>query len=207
MAAATLVAGLLSTAIVGCGSAKVEVKAGGTTAKKHVEGTAKKGPPPKLEEDAGVKKAVEEKVHVKEYQKITIKDNEVDLNPGVAINFQSGSDKLTDDSYPVLYEIWSFLSDNPDVKIRVEGNTDATGDRNQNQDLSWNRAGRVYEFFVDAGIDPSRLDLAGCGQDNPISYETTPDANAINRRVDFIIMKDTSIVCGGVYDAPAEGGE
>ena len=119
LAAATLVAGLLSTGIVGCGSAKLEVKAGATTAsgKKHVDGAAKKGAPPKVEADDAEKKAVEEKVHVKEYQKITIKENEVDLNPGVAINFQSGSDKLTDDSYPVLYEIWSFLSDNPDSRL------------------------------------------------------------------------------------------
>lgn len=207
LAATVLAAGLLSASVVGCGSAKVEVKAGGTatTGKKHVDGTAKKGAPPKLEADEGQTKAVEAKVHVKEYQKITIKDDEVDLNPGVAINFQSGSDKLTDDSYPVLYEIWSFLMDNPDVKIRIEGNTDSSGDRNQNQELSWNRAGRVYGFFVESGIDAARLDVAGCGQDNPINYEDTPDAKAMNRRVDFIIMKDTSVVCGGVYDPMTEG--
>jgi len=208
---AALAAGLLFATAAGCGSAKVEVSAaGGANApqkKKHVDAQVTHKDVKAVQTDEGEKKAVEAKVHVKQYEKITVKDDEVDLNPGVAINFQSGSDKLTDDSYPVLYEIWSFLSDNPDVRIRVEGNTDSSGDPVQNRDLSWNRAAQVVKFFIDSGIEEARVDAYGCGQDNPVSYEDSSDAKAMNRRVDFIIAKDKSVICGGVYDPPAEGAE
>jgi outer membrane protein OmpA-like peptidoglycan-associated protein len=189
---------------LGC-SATVEVKTASDAPKKKAKKKKVKGEAKKVqaEKDTRVAEMAKAKVKVRDYRFITPKEDELDLNTGVAINFATGKDTLTDDSYEILYEIWSFMEDNPTTRIRVEGNTDDTGDYNQNLDLSARRAWRVYDFLAETGIDVSRLDAVGCGPDNPVIMDTSADARALNRRVDFIIMKDTSLTCGGVYDPAA----
>ncbi|MFO0547758.1 MAG: OmpA family protein [Polyangiaceae bacterium] len=205
--AATLVVAT-PAGLVACGGGKSDAKsADGKGKKHHVEGKAAKVDAKAIEADPALEEKAKEKKKVKDYQSITVKEDEVDLNPGVSINFATGKDTISDESYGVLYEIWSVLDDNPDMRIRVEGNTDDVGPRDGNLDLSARRAARVYDFFVTAGVDPSRLDFVGCGPDNPLVFDTTSDARAANRRVDFIIMKDASVICGGVYDPPPAGDE
>ncbi|MFO0613313.1 MAG: OmpA family protein [Polyangiaceae bacterium] len=132
------------------------------------------------------------------YQRIEPKDDELYLESGAVIAFQSGSTDPTPESYDTLYEIWSYLMDNPDIHMRIEGNTDAAGDYSQNLELSGGRAAAIYQFLVDASIDPARLDYFGCGPDNPLDRS---DPNSpVNRRVDFIIAKDVSHYCGGAYE-------
>ncbi|MFO0548556.1 MAG: OmpA family protein [Polyangiaceae bacterium] len=183
---------------VGCGGSRQEAKSA-QTSKKKVEGKPQKAK--EVEADQAMEEKVKEKKKVAEYQRITIKEDEVDLNPGVSIGFAANADTFSgDETYEILWEIYSAMVDNPEIRLRVEGNTDNSGGRDQNLDLSARRALRVFDFLVEAGIDSSRLDFVGCGPDNPIIDNDTPNNRAINRRVDFIIMKDTAIVCGGVYN-------
>jgi len=193
-------ASALAIGATACGGGSVTVKAGGGT--KHAKTAANKPDAKKLEADTkadDAAKVAKEKV-VKTYTKIKVTETELDLDPGVSINFETGKDELTADSYDVLYEVYSYLSDNPTVNLRVEGNTDDTGDHDQNVDLSARRAARVYDFLVEGGIDAGRLDFFGCGPDNPRIADTSPEARATNRRVDFIITKDQTVLCAGVYE-------
>jgi outer membrane protein OmpA-like peptidoglycan-associated protein len=156
----------------------------------------------KLEDDPDAKAAAKTAMdhRATKYERIAVGDQEIDLDPGARVDFEPGKDRLDARSYDVLYEIDSYLEGNPAARIRIEANTDDVGDRETNIDLSGRRAARVFSFFVDAGIDPARLEYVGCGPDNPRISDTTPEARAANRRVDFVFAKEHAIVCGGVYE-------
>ena len=69
------------------------------------------------------------------------------------------------------------------MTFKVDGHTDAVGNRDYNLDLSKRRAQAVTAFLVAQGIDPARVDPQGYGFDRP-RPGAAPRA-AINRRVEF----------------------
>jgi outer membrane protein OmpA-like peptidoglycan-associated protein len=135
-----------------------------------------------------------------ELQYISITDREIDLHTGVAVNFGSDSAVIQPDSFDLLVEVATALDEHKDLKIRVEGHTDATGGgtpagADHNLQLSIDRAFAVYDFLKTWGIGEERLDFAGCGQDYPTADNTSTAGQAQNRRVEFVITKDDPAVC------------
>lgn len=146
--------------------------------------------------DAEAKKKAEEKKVVKEYKYIKLEDKEIELNTGIMVNFRTGAATFGGDTdYDILNEVASALSDNPELKIRVEGHTDATGAADQNMQLSADRAYAVYDYLKVWGVPEERLDWYPCGQDYPIADNATASGQAANRRVEFVIMKGDPQPC------------
>ncbi len=76
------------------------------------------------------------------------------------------------------------------VRVRVEGNTDNTGPRNHNRELSERRAQSVADYLANKyGFDQNRFIVKGNGPDNPVAPNDTPDGKARNRRTDFELIK------------------
>ena len=73
----------------------------------------------------------------------------------------------------------------PNVELTVKGFTDATGDANANKALSLKRAQSVVDYLVSKGVDPSKLNAVGFGQENPIADNTTDEGKFKNRRIEF----------------------
>lgn len=70
--------------------------------------------------------------------------------------------------------------------VRVEGNTDNTGDRNFNVELSKKRAQAVVDFLVNEyKFDRKRFIVIGNGPDKPVDSNATESGRAANRRTDF----------------------
>lgn len=69
------------------------------------------------------------------------------------------------------------------MKFKVEGHTDAIGNRDYNLDLSKRRAQAVVDYLVAQGADGSRLIANGYGFDRP-RPGLAPTASG-NRRVEF----------------------
>ncbi len=69
------------------------------------------------------------------------------------------------------------------MTFKVDGHTDAVGNRAYNLDLSKRRAQAVTDYLVAQGVDPARVEPQGFGFDRP-RPGTAPRA-AINRRVEF----------------------
>jgi outer membrane protein OmpA-like peptidoglycan-associated protein len=101
------------------------------------------------------------------------------------INFESGSAKITDDSFESLMQVVATLASFPDTKFEIQGHTDSQGNANTNKKLSQDRADAVKEFLVSNGIDASRLETKGMGQTKPIASNNTADGRAKNRRIEF----------------------
>lgn len=94
-----------------------------------------------------------------------------------------------------LVRIWN---EHPEWRrMSIEGHADVRGSDNYNLELSQRRADRVRDELVRQGIDPARLDTVGHGRSRPIDPGTTEAAHQRNRRVEFVIEREISIVAGG----------
>ncbi|SEL24978.1 OmpA family protein [Aquimarina amphilecti] len=102
------------------------------------------------------------------------------------ITFDTGKASVKSESYGTIKKIAKVLSDNPSIKVLITGHTDKDGDETSNKKLSKRRAMSVKNVLVNEfGIDVSRLKTDGKGESEPISKESTPEAKAKNRRVEF----------------------
>jgi len=103
------------------------------------------------------------------------------------ILFDSGSDKIKGESYKTLADIGQLLTENPDLKLSIEGHTDSDGADDSNMKLSQNRANSARTYLVDTyKIDGNRLEAKGWGESKPIDNNTTPEGKANNRRVELV---------------------
>lgn len=103
------------------------------------------------------------------------------------ILFDVNSDQIKPQSYAVLKEVGDVLKDNPDVKIKITGHTDADGSAVSNLTLSKKRAESVKVFLNKTfAIDTERMQTDGLGLTKPIADNKTPAGKASNRRVEFV---------------------
>ena len=89
----------------------------------------------------------------------------------------------------VLNEIYSLMSDHPEINFNIEGHTDSDGDFDFNQTLSEERANTVLNQLMTMGINKDRLASKGFGESQPINTNDTPEGKAKNRRVEFVKMQ------------------
>jgi outer membrane protein OmpA-like peptidoglycan-associated protein len=105
-----------------------------------------------------------------------------------AVHFESGSANISQDSHSLLDQVALMIKANPDVeKVRVEGHTDTRGDADMNRRLSQSRADSVRQYLIGKGVSPKRLKAVGYGEDKPLESGESDEANAKNRRVEFVV--------------------
>jgi outer membrane protein OmpA-like peptidoglycan-associated protein len=103
------------------------------------------------------------------------------------IHFDVNSATIRSESSTTLDEIGSMLQQHPDLRISIEGHTDADGDDASNLDLSERRAAAVKDRLVaEYGIDPSRLESVGLGETVPVADNASAEGKQQNRRVELV---------------------
>ncbi len=103
------------------------------------------------------------------------------------ILFDVNSDKIKPESYGTLKEIAAVLTENASVKVKIVGHTDSDGSDVLNLDLSKRRSAAVKNTLTnDFGISADRMETDGKGETEPFDKNTTSEAKANNRRVEFI---------------------
>lgn len=100
------------------------------------------------------------------------------------IYFETGKSTLLPESYDPLYQVIIAMKMQPNMKVEIDGHTDAAGTPAANQQLSEERANAVAAFFIAHGIDASRITTKGYGSSQPIS-----DDFKMNRRVEFLFSE------------------
>jgi outer membrane protein OmpA-like peptidoglycan-associated protein len=106
------------------------------------------------------------------------------------ILFYMGTTSLLEESYPELNVIVDFLKNNPKVEIELDGHTDNRGDAKKNLVLSQQRVERIKSYLVSKGISSRRIKGKGFGGTKPIATNDSEEARKLNRRVEFVILKD-----------------
>jgi OmpA-OmpF porin, OOP family len=102
---------------------------------------------------------------------------------GFRINFALNSDVVPLSAQPFVERIGELLREQPQIRIRIEGHTDALGSDAYNMALSHRRAMAVATYLVDQqGVDAERLVVLGLGESAPL---TENGFDPRNRRVQF----------------------
>ncbi|ALO14155.1 Root adhesin [Salinivirga cyanobacteriivorans] len=103
--------------------------------------------------------------------------------------FPFNSTELTKQSKATLDNFASYLKNNPDIKIRIDGHTDNIADAGYNMRLSKKRARKVYRYLIDRNISRSRLSYEGFGETKPIADNSSEAGKKKNRRTEFVILE------------------
>ncbi len=103
------------------------------------------------------------------------------------VEFESGSSRLLESSRPVLDRIADVLLSHNRLKLIVSGHTDDVGSDEYNEELSQKRASAVKMYLATKGVHPDSVRVYGYGEKMPVVKDTTEQARALNRRVEFRI--------------------
>ncbi|HYX51960.1 MAG TPA: phosphate ABC transporter substrate-binding/OmpA family protein [Candidatus Limnocylindrales bacterium] len=103
-----------------------------------------------------------------------------------SIYFDPNSAHMSLDSRAVVDEIGGQMRAYENTVVDIEGNTDSTGARGYNMQLSRQRAEAVREYLMDKyGFPGARFRIAGNGPDRPLETNATPEGREKNRRTDI----------------------
>jgi outer membrane protein OmpA-like peptidoglycan-associated protein len=78
----------------------------------------------------------------------------------------------------------------PDLKLQIEGYTDAIGSEEYNQTLSEKRAESVRDYLVSSGVSMNNVAAQGLGKADPVADNNTAAGRKLNRRVEMIVSGD-----------------
>lgn len=102
-----------------------------------------------------------------------------------SISFSSGTAEPSPQALAVLEEIARVLKSCPEDRFMVTGHTDASGNENNNRELSRMRAATVVRVLTSAGVHEGRLESSGLGSSEPVADNETAEGKAKNRRIEF----------------------
>lgn len=103
--------------------------------------------------------------------------------------FGFDSTEIDPGAFNMLDEAVVVMGKNSNLKVEIDGHTDNTGPAEYNLGLSERRANAVMKYFVDKGIDASRLTAKGFGLTQPVADNGTKEGRAKNRRVELKPVK------------------
>ncbi len=111
----------------------------------------------------------------------------------ISINFATGQYTLTENAKTIIdLQFANTAKSFANMRVRVEGNTDNTGDRTMNQKLSEQRASAVANYLKGTyGMDANRFIIIGNGPDKPVAgceTNATDACKAKNRRTEFQLI-------------------
>lgn len=75
-----------------------------------------------------------------------------------------------------------WLTQNPTVRVTVEGHCDERGTRDYNLALGERRANAAKNYLASLGIDPSRITTISYGKERPVALGSDESAWSQNRR-------------------------
>lgn len=121
------------------------------------------------------------------------------VGEGIKVTFDSGilfgfdSYELTSQARENIREMAQTLKKYEDTNILIEGHTDNIGKEGYNQRLSERRAQAVANYAKSLGVDGSRIETRGYGEEQPVAENATEAGRAQNRRVEVAIFANEEL--------------
>lgn len=101
--------------------------------------------------------------------------------------FDTAESRIRPEARPVINLVAESLRlEPPDVAVFVAGHTDSRGSEDYNYNLSVDRANSVAKALSNRGIGRTAIWRIGFGEAVPLRRNETPEAMAMNRRVEFL---------------------
>jgi peptidoglycan-associated lipoprotein len=101
--------------------------------------------------------------------------------------FDYDESAITLDAERILRQKVDIMRASPMVQMRLEGHADERGSTEYNVALGNRRAEAVKQFFASFGIDESRFSMVSYGEERPRVRDSSEEAWAQNRRVEFVL--------------------
>jgi len=101
------------------------------------------------------------------------------------LRFASGSLEIPTEALPELDRLIAQLKQNPNVRIRIEGHSDAE-ETLDNPNISMQRAETIMRYMVRNGY--SNIEFTGLKDSRPLAPSDTEDNRRRNRRVEIIVI-------------------
>ncbi len=122
------------------------------------------------------------------------------------VEFATNSAALDDAAKATLGSVVQGLQSDPRViTIRVVGHADNTGDTENNEKLSAERADAVKQYLEQQGVPAQKLQTRALGDTAPVASNESADGRAINRSAAVIALQPATK--GGVTPGGAAHGE
>lgn len=102
--------------------------------------------------------------------------------------FAHDSARILPEQETALAQVVEVLAANPELRVRLDGHTDAVGAARYNFDLGERRARSVAAYLSSHGIETSRLEVRSLGPTRPIAPNDTAEGRSRNRRVELRII-------------------
>ncbi|MFA4868891.1 MAG: OmpA family protein [Pedobacter sp.] len=103
------------------------------------------------------------------------------------ILFATNSAEVKSDNEGTIKEVAAVMTENPDLKIKIIGHTDAIGKPDANLILSAKRAESVRDALVkNYKINADRMETEGKGSSAPVTDDKSEAGKTRNRRVEFV---------------------
>jgi outer membrane protein OmpA-like peptidoglycan-associated protein len=112
-------------------------------------------------------------------------DNQLKVNVPSDLSFDIGRADIKPALRPVLDQFAQGLD--PNMRVRIVGHTDSTGNDAINDPLSVQRATSVRNYLGDRGVSASRVEVSGRGSREPVADNGTEAGRAMNRRVEIFL--------------------
>lgn len=90
---------------------------------------------------------------------------------------------------PILDAVASFLNDEKDLNIALEGHCDERGTNEYNLALGEKRAKATKDYLVSLGTSPDRITIVTYGEEKQICTDQTETCWQQNRRAHFVILR------------------
>lgn len=105
------------------------------------------------------------------------------------IHFEFDKYDIRPDARPILESNASWLKENPQAKIQIEGHCDERGTVEYNLALGDRRAKSTRDYLISLGADPKQLSTISYGEEKPLDPGHNEEAWAKNRRGHFVVLK------------------
>lgn len=122
------------------------------------------------------------------------------VEEGIAVSFDSGllfdfdSANLRSEARENLQKLTTIINEDDDTMLMIVGHTDSSGDEDYNLALSERRAQSAANYMVSQGLERSRIDIEGLGEEEPIADNSTESGQQENRRVEVAIFASPEYV-------------
>ncbi|WP_101756896.1 OmpA family protein [Oceanicoccus sp. KOV_DT_Chl] len=130
-----------------------------------------------------------------EYARIALEQLQLELL------FKTNNSALTEHGVQRLTFLANFLSENPEIQIRLDGYADPRGDAVHNLALSEQRAASVLEHLVTHGVARNRIETYSHGAAQSVSVAGDYDSYALDRVVKIQLSQQNKAAFAGIMIA------
>lgn len=100
------------------------------------------------------------------------------------VNFDTAKASIRPESFSRLDNVVEYMTHKKASRIQISGHTDNVGNPKANKTLSEKRAQACRDYLISKGIDGSRIEAAGYGDERPIAPNDNDEGRQKNRRIE-----------------------